>query len=429
MQRKSIYEPKKSRELDPRQSRVPAPEPIPRSRPYANPLPPTQVVDRDHVKTSTYVQDAPVQAQTHMPTKEFIEPAPRSASKAYTRADPLPATQIVSKRNAKLPTFEAHNPVQMTAPASGSKAGATASGIKSRSRKQAKQLPTNFASSKPPTGNKEHSEDATLITPGVEHPERLMITLPTQKRKLDTEKPRPRQTRSQAKKSQDTQIVQRSAAATEIPDAKEHSAKRRKLNNTKAPQRAQLGSGVTNKYTPVSSNAANLVNTSPRKAAMMTHSERCSSCREAHTSCDKAHPVCGNCQKRLQRGPCVYTDAPVSQAQPATQMSAGPKEKVAAKPGALSKIESPMKFRGQSGFQHNDNLASSEAGRSSSPVRSPKGREKPKKPVGRSQMQQNGSRSSSKTLAGPNSTPASTVPNPSSARSIMPSFDDYMDLL
>jgi hypothetical protein len=53
-------------------------------------------------------------------------------------------------------------------------------------------------------------------------------------------------------------------------------------------------------------NATDIVKTSPRKAAVATRRESCNHCHRSKIPCDNARPVCSNCRNRPRGGACVY---------------------------------------------------------------------------------------------------------------------------
>jgi hypothetical protein len=108
-------------------------------------------------------------------------------------------------------------------------------------------------------------------------PTQLIVKLKTGKRKQEEPIPSPRLTRSQAKKIREAVSIPPKAPVTvkmiptvETQYVKEPAAKRRKPNNPRvAPQIRPKQQNVVHAVPQAASNAAHLVKTSPRKAALM----------------------------------------------------------------------------------------------------------------------------------------------------------------
>ncbi|KAF2030038.1 hypothetical protein EK21DRAFT_112331 [Setomelanomma holmii] len=255
MQRKSIHDPKKSREVEAQQPKLPTTRSRVQNNISLDQLPPTQIVDRSDVVTPVRGLDSPTRA--------------RNVRSSGT----LPPTQIASRLKAISP-----------------------------------------ARAQEPTSR-------TLIS---ESPTQLIVKLKTGKRKLEEDVFSPRLTRSQVKKNNEVVRVQPEAVvkkATPIAEtqlAPEPATKRRKPNNPRMPPDRLAGEQQEVKVAPRAAldAAASPVRTSPRKAAVAVQQRSCNSCRLAKTRCDKKHPVCGNCKKHPQRGPCVYSKPPIVPRQP-----------------------------------------------------------------------------------------------------------------
>jgi hypothetical protein len=84
--------------------------------------------------------------------------------------------------------------------------------------------------------------------------------------------------------------------------------KRRKPNNpplSARNARSPEGSKALGSI-PAVLNAAAVVKTSPRKATVATRRESCNHCHRSKIPCDNARPVCSNCRNRPRGGACVY---------------------------------------------------------------------------------------------------------------------------
>ena len=434
MQRKSINEPKKSREIEQDPSRAPAPRMESRSRPRPSPLPPTQIVDRESAGLSRYAKDTLLRTPAPVPADVAELPVPGLALASRPRGSLLPAPKVVNRSGAGQKAKANQAPLQTVKAAPLRQSAAPAPSTEPLFRLQADNLPATQTVVRSSDGKSAFLKDAEPLPSNPVPRRQLIVKLPSPKRKLEEDTPRPRLTRSQAKKSQESNHVKLSASTTQkrsspvkTQNTREPPAKRKKANNTRAlPGVPPTAPEVSNDSTDVSQNAANLVKTSPRKAAMATKRQSCNPCSKLHTSCDHERPVCGNCQKRSQPGACVYVSPPVNQPMVAAPRPTSPKKKKTAKPTVCFDSDSPTMSGGRSGLPRNDNRSSAKSmsvEKRTPPARSSMSRESP--------------------CAAPNAaTPAVTGPVrpfPSSASTAAPlgrqrlpaiaSYEEYRDLM
>jgi hypothetical protein len=344
MQRKSIHDPKKSREPEPRQSRPAVP--ISKPRTVLESLPATQVVG---LKT------------------------------ARGAADTLPATQVISRKTAR--PKEASS--RFAVPGAFVQSEDSAPSSASRSFIQANEPSATQVIKRSGAGNPKEVKGPAPPVPYPERTPQLIVKIPTRKRKFDDDVSTPRQTRSQASKSRDSSHAEARAPATrdivptvETEATSEPVAKRRKANDTKgtiqalplAPQ-PTIGSS-----TMAAPNAANLVKTSPRKAAVSSRRKRCNPCHARNGQCDYARPVCGHCKKQGNSENCVYANPPSEQSQMATSSSSSPKKRNVVSSSAFLKPKTPAEPVGRLGFHQDGNRSSSKTmsvGQASSPTKTP----------------------------------------------------------
>lgn len=375
MQRKSINEPKRSRD--------PPTSVASRSRPFAAPssLPATQIIDRQTPAMSIHGEDVSSLHSTRAPPTKSRGVAPSSVSRSFIQANDPPATQIVKKPTAI--TKVKHDKVSPT---------------KAVSKAQ----------------------------PSAHHVEKI----PTRKRKLDDTAFSPPVTRSQGK-SQDTIHVQVSAAQGDTSTVEDHAnkepaAKRKRGNDTSSktskgtnvPAKAALSAASLVKSSPrkVAPTTASVTRTSPQKRPGPKQRKNCDSCSRRHKKCDHARPACSECTKLGRPENCVYPDPPEDQDQLVAPLPSSPVKKPI-KPSKFILSGSPQKPTNRTGF-HDDPRASSKtlsaAHTSSSPMK------RSSSPIKTSSSPAKASSSRQKPRVAPSSRRAavqnSTSPPPPSAR-------------
>jgi hypothetical protein len=168
----------------------------------------------------------------------------------------------------------------------------------------------------------------------------MIVKLPLgpSKRKRDPNEFTPAVTRSQARAQADksgpppTKPLARMAPRRAMPLAEtqlinEPAAKRKKPNppHMPAPARPQVNES-TGGSMQVSTNAADMVKTSPRKTAVPPTQASCNPCKRSRLTCDHAHPICGNCKNR-PRATCVYGKPAGSRSQLKSQAPSSPQKK------------------------------------------------------------------------------------------------------
>lgn len=183
------------------------------------------------------------------------------------------------------------------------------------------------------TPNLEASARAHTPAPATQ----LVVKLPLSKRKRDDDMSIPRLTRSQALAQEQAHVEAEKGSASNIRSNVGNKAqasrrlvplsetqlvdgpatKRQKANNPppSAPNARSTGISDALESTQAVSNAADVVKTSPRKAATATKRESCNHCHRSKISCDHARPVCGNCRNRPRGGACVYLKSVSNQGQ------------------------------------------------------------------------------------------------------------------
>lgn len=452
MQRKSINEPKRSRESGQMHDRQTSA--ISNSRSLATPasLPATQIVNRKTPATSILGEDFSPRTSIRGSPAKSSGIAPSSASRSVVQANVPPSTQIV---NRQTPSTSIHSEESQSRPSirgSPAKSSALVHSSASRSAIQANAPPAATQIVKKPTAGKaKHVKAASPVkpVPDKQRPEQLIVRIPTRKRKLDEDSFSPRLTRSQARKSQDTIHVNTQDRASQdvVPVVEDHTtkepaAKRQKANDTSS--KATKGMSSRAEATP---NAASLVKASPRKAAPSAAKlpktspqkgagprkrQNCDSCSRRHRKCDHARPACGECTKTGRSEICVYLNQHNDQDQLDTSMPASPEKKVAK--GKFIMNGSPKKSASRTGF-HEDlrsdsktlstaNTSSPSKG-SSSPMKGISSRKAPvvisssRRAAAQDTMAQPLPRATKKTLPGSKPTP---YHNP------MPEYDEYVEL-